>query len=347
MSKDIFINKKVWSEFDENQLESYIDSVFNHYRQNGFPYFPNDTEFRKNELRKLKNYDFRQVIDKETKTIKQTMHGLALAWSFMPHSWEIPCNGLKTPMDLFNDDDTFRKVIRKRIRMGDNMSDNGIRKMLKLYTGAQSVSNFRPTAAAAIYSLFANRDDIVWDMSCGYGGRLLGAYLAGVKYVGTDPCVKTWKGLLQLTAFLEYDKCIILNRGSEEMNNVYLREPVTGRQMIDFAFTSPPYFDLEKYGTEENQSYIKFPNKEDWAEGFLGETFRKAAFGLKHGGKMAINIANTKSFPNLEDVTISKAIESGFRPYDTWFLALSNPTMSSDKSKFKYEPIFIFERLSE
>ncbi len=27
--------------------------------------------------------------------------------------------------------------------MGDNISDNGIRKMLKLFTGTQSVSNFR------------------------------------------------------------------------------------------------------------------------------------------------------------------------------------------------------------
>lgn len=345
MSKDIFINKKVWKEFDENQLESYIDSVFNHYRQNGFPYFPTDRKFLNNELRKLKNYDFTRVIDKENKIINQSMHGLSLAWSFMPHSWEVPCNGLKTPLELFEDDETFRKVIRKRIRMGDNMSDNGIRKMLKLYTGAQSVSNFRPTAAAAIYSLFANRGDIVWDMSCGYGGRLLGAYLADVKYLGTDPCVKTWKGLLQLMAFLEYDKCIILNRGSEEMSNVYMREPVNARPMIDFAFTSPPYFDLEKYGEEDNQSYIKFPNKEDWSEGFLYETFRKVEFGLKKGGKMAINIANTKKYPDLEEVTINKASKAGFKLVDTWKLALSNPTMSADKSKFKYEPIFIFERI--
>ena len=38
----------------------------------------------------------------------------------------------------------------------------------------------------------------MWDMSSGYGGRLLGAIVAGVNYVGTDPCTETYEGLQRL-----------------------------------------------------------------------------------------------------------------------------------------------------
>ena len=35
-------------------------------------------------------------------------------------------------------------------------------------------------------------------MSCGYGGRLLGAIAADVNYIGTDPCTETFEGLKQI-----------------------------------------------------------------------------------------------------------------------------------------------------
>ena len=72
-----------------------------------------------------------------------------------------------------------------------------MRSMLRRYSGTQMVSNFRPTAAAAMYNIFCDVDSplegttagTVWDPSMGYGGRLLGAITAGVNYIGTDPCI--------------------------------------------------------------------------------------------------------------------------------------------------------------
>jgi branched-chain amino acid transport system substrate-binding protein len=60
-----------------------------------------------------------------------------------------------TPYKAFIDDDIFIRVIRRRLKMGTYISESGIRKMLKLFSNVQSVSNFRPTAAAAIYNNFA------------------------------------------------------------------------------------------------------------------------------------------------------------------------------------------------
>ena len=61
---------------------------------------------------------------------------------------------------------------------------------------------------------------------------------------------------------------------------------------------------------------------------------------------MAINIANTKNFKDLEKQAILIAEKAGFYLIDTWKLALSNPSMKNKKDSFKYEPIFIFKKIN-
>lgn len=321
------INKKRWVDLSEEDSNLFLDDIFTHYRMYGFPFFPTDENFRRNEFKKLVNYDNSKILDDGI--VKQTMHGLSLAWSYMPHSWQVVCNNKKTPMQAFLDDETFKGVIRKRMKFGDNISDNGIRKMLKIFTNVQSVSNFRPTAAAAIYKQFCNKGDIVWDMSSGFGGRLLGAHIAGVKYIGTDPSTLTHNGLVNMSKDFDID-CELIKIGSED----YRPES----DSLDFCFTSPPYFDTEVYSSEDTQSCVKYPNKELWLDGYLHKTINNCYIGLKQGKYAAINIANVKSYPNLVDDTISVANKAGFKYVQTLKLALSN----INSSGFKYEPILIF-----
>lgn len=328
------INKKIWNEFSDIEMESYLAEVFNHYKLNGFPFFNTDPKYRLNEYRKMVEYDYRRVL-LGNDIIGQSMHGLSLAWSYMPHSWDVVCNNKITPLAAFENDEMFKKVIAKRVKMGDNMSDNGIRKMLKIFSGVQSVSNFRPTAAAAIYSLFCNENDTVWDMSAGFGGRMLGAKLAKVNYIGTDPSTKTFNGLVELSHDFKLDAELHLI-GSEDF------KPMDNS--LDFCFTSPPYFDTEQYSNEPTQSYMKYKTKIEWIDGYLTQTFENAYRGLQVGKYMAINIADVPSFNNLEQVVIDTAIQCGFKYTKTLKLALSNITMKSNKSKFKYEPIFIFKK---
>ena len=75
-----------------------------------------------------------------------------------------------------------------------NLDENRFRQSLKIYTGTQAVSNFRPTAAKMIYEKFGG--DAIWDMSCGWGGRLLGFLSSSrPKYIGTEPSSRTFEGL--------------------------------------------------------------------------------------------------------------------------------------------------------
>jgi hypothetical protein len=335
LTNDLFINHKVWAKFSDEEMDAYRQAVFTYYREAGFPLFPTDRAYREKEYKKLMKYDFTQCVDHDRRTINQTMHGLALAWSYMPHSWNVVCNGKLTPWQVFHDDDLLMKCIIKRTTFGANMSDNGLRKIMKLFTGTQCVSNFRPTAAAGVYDWFCQPDNVVWDMSCGFGGRLLGAHMAGVKYIGTDPSTPTFNGLCQMNEDFDLNG-EIHQCGSE----VFLPD----KNSLDFCFTSPPYFDTEKYTDEETQSYMAFPSKDAWLDGFLLKTFENCHYGLKKGKLMAVNVANTKHFPDFEQKTIDCGTDAGFNLISTWNLALSNPTMKSTKQVYKYEPIFIFQK---
>jgi len=336
--EEVFVNEVHWRNMTPIEQEHFAWKVFQYYRENGFPYYSTDLETRKKEFEQLKNFDYRTIF--EDNVFKQSMHGLGLAWSYFPHSFNVRCNDKMTPYEAFMDDLIFMKVIRKRLKMGTYMSDSGIRKMLKIYTGVQAVSNFRPTAAAAIYDKYA-KNGVVWDMSCGWGGRMLGAITSGVKmYIGTEPSSETFDGLTRLAIDFGAPISTQLYRlGSEDFK--------PDKNSLDLCFTSPPYFDLEKYADEETQSYVRFNNKEAWVEGFLRPTFENCYYGLKSGKFMLINIADVKDKHdiNLEFETIRVANEVGFETSGIHQLALSNVNLRGKDKKFKYEPIFIFKKV--
>ena len=264
------------------------------------------------------------------------MHGLGLAWSYFPHSFNVRCNNLRTPMENFLDDEVFMKVIRKRMVMGTYMSDSGLRKMLRMYTGSQGVSNFRPTAASAIYDTYMKRGETTWDMCAGYGGRLLGAIKSGVNYVGNDPDVLTFTGLFRLASdYARGIKVELVNEGCE------VRPPP--RNSVDFAFTSPPYFNTEKYSDSDTQSCVKYPDYDLWVNIFLNTMARNVHVSLR-GSYCAINVCNTKTAKTLEADTIRVFCENGFILEDELKLTLSKFSTKNDSSKYKYEPIFIFKK---
>jgi hypothetical protein len=266
------------------------------------------------------------------------MHGLALCWSYMPHSWAVQCKGMNSPLQTFEND--IKKVLKKMNQMGHGTTPSGMRKTLRIMTGSQGVSNFRPTAAHAIYNRFLPDGGTTWDMSGGYGGRLLGAIKSQINYIATEPATETVKGLKEIikdwshisNIFRKVPHFEIVQKGSEDF--------LPDKESLDLCFTSPPYFNTEKYSDEETQSYIKFPTKDKWTDGFLRKTIQNCHYGLKQNRYMLINIANVSSFMSLEDVTIETAVQEGFVHEDTYRLSLSKIRGNG----FKYEPIFVFRK---
>ena len=324
---------------DKNKIDSALDTAYNYVVSRGFPYYEYSKEERVVQFNKIKNFDTSTVVDGDV--VRQTMHGLGLAWSYFPHSWTVRTRNMKTPMDIYSNSVLLKKAIHRRLSRGGfvmlredgTMTDSQIRKAIRSYSGVQSVSNFRPTAASAIYKHLGG--GVVWDMSSGFGGRLLGALSSGVvkKYIGTDPSSPTFDGLCKIRDDFSYTGMAVeLNKCGSE--NFIPSEPV------DICFTSPPYFNTEKYTDEETQSWISYKSENDWNELFLRKTIKNCFACLKPSGCMAVNIANVLSHKTLEQDTVRIAKEEGFNLLKTMRLQLS----SIRNGGFKYEPIFVFDK---
>jgi len=331
----LFVNKKVWRAFNDEQMAQYEQDLFDYFRKHGFPHWNLTRIQKQNIIKNMLKFDTTELLVEDNR-LRQFMLGLDLANSFMPHIWDTRCKNYKTPMECFNDDDMLRKAIQKRLKYGDNMSEAGMRKSLSWTHGTHRVSNFKPTIAKYIYDHYAG-DGKVLDSSSGYGGRLVGAFASkSVKsYTGTDPCQKTFAGLESLRDEIlkSIKKEIVLHQ--KPFENLELEE-----NSFDLSFTSPPYFDTEEYAYDENQSFVKFSTKEEWRDGFLTEMIQRNYRWLKEGGYFIINVANVKTYPELENDTVALCKAAGFEYVKTYKMTLSG-LLTGEK---KFEPIFVFRK---
>lgn len=317
-----------------------IDLLISRLRGRGFPEYVLSDEEKIKDFTTFVSYDRSGLIRDEI--VGQTLHALGLLWSYFPHHWGIRCGKMITPVEVWEDDELFRKAILSRVKWGGYQTDdNGLPEMsaanvwkaIRTASGVQRVSNFRPTAAAAIYDRFAS--GAVWDMSCGFGGRLLGAIASDrvTKYIGCDPSAKTMVGLRSIAEEFGNGTEIDLHEiGSEDFS------PDT--ESVSLCFTSPPYFDTELYANEPTQSAIKFSSANAWRDGFLRKTMENAFSALIPGGRLVMNIANVKSYPTLVFDCEALAHHIGFIQEGGLQLALSSIT----KGGFKYEPILVFRK---
>lgn len=151
-------------------------------------------------------------------------------------------------------------------------------------------SQFRPAAAKAIYDHF--KASHVLDFSMGWGDRLAAACASKhVKsYIGFDPNMYLHEGYRnqvdmyrkmdsQRTAIVLYPAC------AEDERHITSTK-------YDLIFTSPPYFDKEKYDQGDNQSYIKYKKFDVWMKDFLYKTIDLRSQNLNSGGHLVINISD-------------------------------------------------------
>lgn len=152
-------------------------------------------------------------------------------------------------------------------------------------------SQFKPSAAKAVYNAFNSK--IILDFSSGWGDRLCGFF--GTEqteyYMGLDP---------NTVLHPEYQKQIemyktIKNNKEADMICTPAEDMDYPSNCFDTVFTSPPYFNREKYSTDENQSYKRYKKSDDWVDNFLCATIEKTWEALKTDGVLAVNISDIYS----------------------------------------------------
>lgn len=331
VKEDIFINKNMWNKFNDFQMENYIHQVFNYYKNRKFPYKIMTTKEINKEFDNLCKLNSSLLISNNI--IKRHPMGLGLGNFYMKHIWETTNRGSKiSPVKAFYDHTLLMKTIRSRIKSGDYMSDGAIRKQLT--RRFHRVSNFKPTVAKYIYDTYSGAGNVL-DYSAGFGGRLLGALSSDkiVRYTGVDPSTKTYECLNIMKNNLDLgDRVILYNKPIEDMK--------FNDNIFDLAFSSPPYFNTEKYCDEDTQSYKRYATKEKWRQGFLEPLINNCYGWLKVKCYFIINIANVHTYQNLEEHTKEIAEKCGFTLQETLKMAISNIS----KGGIRCEPIFVFQK---
>lgn len=267
--------------------------------------------------------------------------GVDLVNSFMPNILKVYKSNLPSWHSILTDSNLIDQVLQKMIDSKIRINVNNLKNTIRSMNTVAEVYNFRPLTARYIYENFVPQNGIVYDYSCGFGGRMLGAAISAnsVKYIGTDPNTETHSNLLKLKDFLvdsgfEATRFEIYNECSEDFKLPELEGKV------DAAFSSPPYYDIERYCDEPTQSWIKHRTYSSWFNDYMKKTIENIFFYLKPGGKFIINIKNIGSYALASDIQkISEAMN--FKLIDT--LELEFPHYKSKGPRT--EPVMIFEKI--
>lgn len=158
-----------------------------------------------------------------------------------------------------------------------------------LYRSIPECSLFNITVVINVLKLFNVK---TWlDISAGWGDRLIGAIACDVdKYVGVDPsmCMKD-----------KYEKIINTLVDKDDRHKfIVINAPFEDAELpdmeFDIVFTSPPFFDFERYTDDKTQSIKKFNTCETWIQNFLFVSVKKAWNKLKKGKVMVLYVGNSK-----------------------------------------------------
>jgi 16S rRNA G966 N2-methylase RsmD len=133
-----------------------------------------------------------------------------------------------------------KNIIKKTILKYKEATINNIREII--YENTKLCNNFRITLSMTILNFFKPKKWL--DISAGWGDRLLSAIFCKVKlYVATDPNLKLHDGYNKIIETfvpeIRRSNYIIFKNG--------FLEALIPKEKFDIVFTSPPFFDFEKY----------------------------------------------------------------------------------------------------
>lgn len=283
-------------------------------------------------LEEHRNEIFKKYSDEELlKDIENYKHGKGKLNKVLNHFFEecifdcVAPRGDKSPMDALRNEEDMKYILnyvnsKPNFYVGSEVSNvkSFFRNAHKI---AQKVANFCPNNARDIYFRYFNDIDKstinCLDTSMGFGSRMSSVLLSGANYCGIDPNKQLYKKLKEYYNFLKRNKCIddkqkcgMYCQGSE----IYIPEL---ESQFDVAFTSPPYFNIEKYSDDGFASTKNYDNYELWNKEFVIPTIDNTCKYLKNDGYLMINIKNISRPRNNTNTP-------KYKLFDDWFNILSN-----------------------
>jgi hypothetical protein len=342
-TKEEYTNENTTSE-RKNEM---IEDVFAIYRgKNIFPITYYNEEGIRDEIKKCVEKDV--SFDGKTLDLKFNQ-GQSLCRYLFPNLSVVDAKIDNNSMYArFYDDHKLKRAIDFALRFKKSVTPSEIRTSLEMI-GGNVATNFKTMNAKALYEKYTPKNGTIYDFSAGFGGRMLAALTSknNYRYLGVEPCVETYNNLLQLGEHIDNTiearlRWAIYCQGSED----YCHK---AGNFVDFAFSSPPYFNLEKYSDEETQCYNKFPTLDEWYNGYVRETIKNIYFMLKPNAHYAVNIADFnigKDKVEFVDKWIQISIEEGFEPCEKIDMKLQK-RVGNGHENVKKEGIFVFKKIAK
>jgi len=335
----------------EKDPEGTVDKVFEIYRSiNLVPiiYFTEDGLVR--AIKEFKSTSYNSVVDNRIGLGNN--RGQPLSRFLFPNMMtaEPKGRGSNSLKDRFLDDTKLKRAIRICFEMREGQKlvyPTALRRSLELVTG-ENIQNFKPQNARAIVEhlcpvLWGN----IYDYSAGYGGRLLGIGSSNMNYnyTAVDPNTET-------VNYLQYFNSLIKQATGVEGTIVQSVSEDYQPEDVDLAFSSPPYFNLEKYSDEPTQCMVNYTTLDEWFDGYVVPTMTNIHNGLNNDGVFATNIADYKTYGQKEPVEVCErwietAEKIGFKHTGTIKMMLNTrPGVGNDKlaGREKFEGVYVFTK---
>tara|TARA_Y100000004_G_scaffold68806_1_gene77193 strand:- start:827 stop:2053 length:1227 start_codon:yes stop_codon:yes gene_type:complete len=158
-------------------------------------------------------------------------------------------------------------------------------------------SQFKPNVAKAIYDRYKCKN--VLDFSAGWGDRLAGFYASDYTefYLGIDPRKENHPIYEKQAEFYQKHSTFF----ETEKRHKFICSPAEDADlseyegMMDIVFTSPPYFNVERYSHDDTQSWVRYKNIDNWNKNFLQKSINNVWKTLRKGGMLMVNISDVNA----------------------------------------------------
>ena len=332
-----------YTKSDEQRKNNIVNILAEFFTRKGYPH---------NRLTKKQLLSEMHKLSKTKNPLLENNHlqintvGLSLANHFHHHMVKVKClSSYRSPYEQFSDIDLLKDSIKRWMELGNKPLFSGIRRILRTRDGVRSVVNFKPAIGKYFYDQYCPENGLVLDPCSGYGARLTACISTNrnIFYHGIDPHGPTANGNMKLASFFimnnwKFKFRFDLGCSEDVMKNIDTK--------YDLIFTSPPFFNTEKYSNHSMQSWIRYPKYNEWIDGFLSPLVCNSARIIKNEGNIVINVKNYKKYPIADDL-LTLADKFGLKLHKTYHMRLPNSEFKlTAESKWHTEPIFVFNKVS-
>lgn len=220
--------------------------------------------------------------------------------------------------DITQDEELYKKLWANMVKF--NRTGSIENRLFEANRLNNAIVFFKPTTAKFVYNTL--KATKVLDPTAGWGGRLLGAWSAGIDYTGIDTNTNLKPGYTKMIEQLT-DYNTKLKKTNSKMDMIYQDCKDIDFATIDYdcVLTSPPYINLEIY-----ENMTPFQSEKAYYE-WLTNLINKCLTHIKNKGWVCFNIS-----PKLYKGLIS----AGFRKCQMEIDLLQQKRFGKDKEDKVY-----------